>query len=267
MGKHFFDKTLAHLSIDSQSFNHHIDYWNSVLEDYPKNRDLIYMAMNSKLFDWKNNAVFSDNFDINPLTYAIEKSPHLIDIIYYKKDYAEAENEARQALTPLTLQYLMTRKYEDLKFLHPFLLNVVYEPHQFSMVFKNFITEPFKQIKKTKYSLNFITNIIKLYFNDIFFMPEMSAMFKIDGTDFWKIIALGVDVPIDLLEDSCMNKNFILNDEYNDFKKVIKVFSETGEITPNLKNEVKDKDGLEKISNYLAKIKNRTSLLLLLYLN
>jgi hypothetical protein len=96
MKKHFFDEALAQLALDSQSFPHHVDYWHGILYDFPNNKEFIYMAMNSQLFDWKKSSVFSEDFDLNPLTHAILNSDYFLDIIYYNKTQSEAEDDARE---------------------------------------------------------------------------------------------------------------------------------------------------------------------------
>jgi hypothetical protein len=264
--KSFVEKSLLDLAQNSFSFDLHFDYWKKVVQKFPNNKDDLFQAMKSRLFNWSEPSPFCNSYGINPLTLAISESEQLLDIIYTSKYPTTDQANANAALEPVLFHNLSTNDYINLKNIHPYLLNVVVAPATLIYKLKDNLHKKVETIKSVKRNHKFVLNTVYLYFDVIFFTKFRGNSICLDGLDFWKLIGLGYSISVDKLYKSITEPGFVLLENQSLFNDVILKFSKTGKLPEIITNKIEDSDALVKITNYLKELKTNPALLLFLAL-
>lgn len=263
MNNPIITKALLHISENPFSFNHHLTFWKHEAENIEKNpRDFI-LAINSLIFNWCYKSNFSLDFKVNPVSLAIVESGKFSDFLLILRNNLGLlvfEKQLIYGLMPVYKYYLEMYSTNEIKNLHPYFNFVLAD--LLMIVDEIKVTLKEKQINAQQ--LNYVQNLSNLFLNEIYFDGVNFSFNKMNERLFWKIIAFGVSVPVDKLEERFMeSKESILFDR----KVLISNFQDyyiEGKIPLKLKKRFPLKEHQDNIVNFLEDIKNRPSFALLL---
>lgn len=198
MNKNFIDTALQYLSLNSQSYDYHLGFWKNVLKNFPSNKDNILGAINSKIFDWKNDSNFSEKFVINPLAQAISESEYIIDIVYpdlKNVNYQNNEDPAKRLMFVYE-KLLKVKTYQEMLQLHPLMNRLVPDEILFSFL----IRKRARNLSTLKLD-NLVQNCVLLFFEEFFFTPILHPKYQLTAKQFWDLVAHGIHLPVSRILD------------------------------------------------------------------
>jgi hypothetical protein len=263
MNNTIIKRALLHISENPFSFNHHLFFWKEEMDKFDNNPEEFILTINSKLFDWCSKSNFSSEFEINPISQAIAESDKFSDFLVYAYNNLGDLLFSKQmtyGFYKIYRHYLYKLNTEELKKIHPY-FNFIHAD-RYMMVDE--IRDNLKEKAIKPESINLVQNLTNLFLKEIFFDGGNISISKMNDKIFWKIIALGVKLPIDRLEECFLeSKKSILFDR----NVLITNFQEyyiEGKIPAKLKRRFPTKDQRDNIVKFLEDIKNRPSFALLL---
>jgi hypothetical protein len=263
MEKNFIDTAIEYLSLNSQSYDYHLDFWKKVIKNFPSNKEKILQAINSKPFDWRHDSKFSEKFPINPVAQAIAESEHIIDILYSDVHELNSKNNQNPSYKLIFVYeyFLKTKTYQQMLQLHPLMNRVVPNEFWFSVKVKKATKSP-----STLKVNNFVQNCVLLFFEDFFFTDIRFPSSELAAKEFWDLVAYGIQIPVSRIFQ--MFDGPIQHTVFDDpiIKNPILEFSSSGKLPRGWKIKYKDPNQLANLTGFLSQLKNNPSFILLLNL-
>lgn len=249
-----------------KSWTKHYKYWKKVFNDVEKiGQTLIELS-------------FIDSLDSSLDTYFMEINPPRGVIHTNPLSYALATSSKVEDLI------LISRKKPQF---HDFIYNLIYtvfidssygqnpkkEEYKVSFLLFDYFKDDvdwfglfytMRTYFKTE-NLDYEKELYQKYYDDIFKMDESHD--RPDKTSgFWKAIALGVELPMDYVKESIMDRKTVFAiDKDNLFYPMLHRFWETNEFDIYVPEEIKN-EGKQNIVNFMNHIKNDKELYLFIKL-